>query len=125
VNFPIIADPDRQVATLFDMLDYQDPTNVDKKGMPLTVRSVFILDTNHTIRLMITYPASTGRNFDEILRVVDSLMLTEKHKVCTPANWKPGQDVIIPPSVSNEDANVKFPGFKMIKPYLRFTSGKF
>jgi alkyl hydroperoxide reductase subunit AhpC len=122
VKFPIIADASRDVATLYSMLDKQDPTNVDKKGMPLTVRSVFIIDPSNVIRLIITYPASTGRNFDEILRVVDSLQLTEKHKVCTPVNWLPGQEVIIPPTVSNEDAAKKFPGFKQIKPYLRFTS---
>jgi alkyl hydroperoxide reductase subunit AhpC len=122
LEFPIIADADRRVATLFDMLDYQDPTNIDKKGMPLTVRSVFIIDPKNVIRLMITYPASTGRNFDEILRVADSLLLSDQYSICTPVNWKQGEDVIIPPTVSDDQARVKFPGFKTIKPYLRFTS---
>jgi alkyl hydroperoxide reductase subunit AhpC len=81
------------VAVLYNMLDYQDPTNIDKAGMPLTVRSVFILDPKNSIRLMITYPASTGRNFNEILRVVDSLQLSDKSKVCTPVNWLPGDEV--------------------------------
>ena len=93
VSFPIIADADRKVATLYGMLDAQDPTNIDKAGMPLTVRSVFIIDPMDTIRLMITYPASTGRNFDEILRVVDSLQTCDLHKVATPVNWKAGDDV--------------------------------
>ena len=122
VEFPIIADADRQIAMKFDMLDYQDPTNVDKKGMPLTVRSVFIIDKTNTIRLILTYPASTGRNFDEILRVLDSLLLVDEKKVATPVNWKPGEKVIIHNSVSNEDAQVLFPGFEIVKPYLRFTS---
>ncbi|KAI8904147.1 thioredoxin-like protein [Gorgonomyces haynaldii] len=121
LDFPIIADPDRTVATLYDMLDYQDSTNVDKMGMPFTVRSVFFIDPLNIIRAMITYPASTGRNFDEILRVLDSLQLTEKKKVCTPANWLPGGEVIIPPFVSDEEAAKKFPGYKTIKPYLRTT----
>jgi alkyl hydroperoxide reductase subunit AhpC len=122
VEFPIIADPSREIATLFDMLDRQDATNVDKKGMPLTVRSVFIVDPKNTIRLILTYPASTGRNFYEILRAVDSLQLVDSKKVATPSNWKPGQDVIIHNSVSNEEASKLFPGFKSIKPYLRTTS---
>lgn len=94
VQFPIIADANRQVATLYNMLDFQDPTNIDKMGMPLTVRSVFIMDPNHIIRLILTYPASTGRNFNEILRVVDSLQLVDKKRVATPVNWIPGDDVI-------------------------------
>jgi alkyl hydroperoxide reductase subunit AhpC len=104
------------------MLDNQDKTNVDKKGMPLTVRSVFVVDPKHVIRLIITYPASTGRNFDEILRVVDSLQLGDKHKVVTPANWQQGGDVIIHNSVNNEQAATLFPGFKTVKPYLRTTT---
>jgi alkyl hydroperoxide reductase subunit AhpC len=122
VTFPIIADFDRTVATLYRMLDGQDPTNVDKKGMPLTVRSVFIIDPNDIIRLMITYPASTGRNFDEILRVVDSLQTCDKHKVATPVNWKKGDAVIVPPSVKTEDALKKYPNLNVVKPYLRFAS---
>jgi alkyl hydroperoxide reductase subunit AhpC len=122
VKFPIIADFDRSVATLYGMLDGQDPTNVDKKGMPLTVRSVFIIDPNDTIRLMITYPASTGRNFDEILRVVDSLQICDLHKVATPVNWKKGEEVIVPPTVKTEDALKKYPKLNVVKPYLRYTS---
>ncbi|KAJ3378219.1 hypothetical protein HDU92_007570 [Lobulomyces angularis] len=119
VKFPIIADANRKVAQLFDMLDFQDETNVDKKGMPLTVRSVFIIAPNNIIRLIITYPASCGRNFDEVLRVLDSLQLGDKHKIATPVNWKNGEDVIIPPSIKNEEADKLFPGYKVIKPYLR------
>lgn len=122
VSFPIIADFERIVANLYGMLDGQDPTNVDKKGMPLTVRSVFIIDPKDTIRLMITYPASTGRNFDEILRVVDSLQTCDLHKVATPVNWKKGEDVIVPPTVKTEDALKKYPNLKVVKPYLRYTS---
>ncbi|KAJ3074240.1 hypothetical protein HDU98_011808 [Podochytrium sp. JEL0797] len=121
VQFPIIADPSRKVATLYDMLDHQDATNVDKQGMPLTVRSVFVLDPKHVIRTMITYPASTGRNFDEILRVVDSLQLCDARKVATPANWNVGGDVIVHNSIQGEEAEKLFPGFRTVKPYLRFT----
>jgi alkyl hydroperoxide reductase subunit AhpC len=116
VNFPILADPDRKVATLYDMIH---PNANDT----LTVRSVYIVDPKKKIRLIITYPASTGRNFDEILRVIDSLQLTDKHSVATPVNWKQGEDVIIAPSI--QDAEVlkqKFPkGFRAVKPYLRYT----
>jgi alkyl hydroperoxide reductase subunit AhpC len=122
VDFPIVADPDRKIATAYDMLDYQDASNVDKKGMPFTVRSVFVIDPSNIIRLTLTYPASTGRNFTEILRTVDSLQTCEKHKVCTPANWQVGKDVIIPPNVTDEDARKKFPEYKTIKPYLRTTA---
>ncbi|KAI9203327.1 thioredoxin-like protein [Polychytrium aggregatum] len=121
VRFPIIADADRRVATLYDMLDHQDPTNVDKQGMPLTVRSVFIVDTKNIIRAVITYPASTGRNFNEILRVVDSLQLGDRKKIATPANWNVGDDVIVHNSLNNDEAAKLFPGFKIIKPYLRTT----
>ncbi|KAJ3044308.1 hypothetical protein HDV00_002628 [Rhizophlyctis rosea] len=120
VQFPIIADADRKIATVYDMLDKQDATNVDKKGMPLTVRSVFVIDPKNVIRLIITYPASTGRNFDEILRVVDSLQLADKKKIATPEGWRGIQDdVIVHNSVNNEEAAKLFPGFKVIKPYLR------
>jgi thioredoxin-dependent peroxiredoxin len=113
LNFPMIADPDMKVANLYGMIH---PKASDR----FTVRSVFVIDPNKKIRLTITYPASTGRNFDEILRVIDSLQLTDKHKVATPVNWKPGQDVIIVPSVSNDDAKKLFPsGWKELKPYLR------
>ncbi|CAG8526287.1 5516_t:CDS:2 [Diversispora eburnea] len=125
VNFPIIADADRKVATLYDMLDHLDATNVDTKGIPFTVRNVFIIDPKKTIRLMITYPASTGRNFDEVIRVIDSLQLGDKHRITTPANWKKGDEVIIHPGVSNEEANELFPNYKTLKPYLRMTKSPF
>jgi alkyl hydroperoxide reductase subunit AhpC len=113
LNFPVIADSDRKVSDLYDMIH---PNANDT----LTVRSVFIIDPKKKVRLMLTYPASTGRNFDEILRVIDSLQLTDKHSVATPVNWKQGGDVIIVPSVSDEDAKKKFPGgWKTLKPYLR------
>ena len=115
VNFPIIADEDRKVSDLYDMIH-------PKANDTLTVRSVFIIGPDKTIKLILTYPASTGRNFDELLRVIDSLQLTAYNKVATPANWKNGEDVVISPSVSNEDAKSMFPkGFKEIKPYLRLT----
>ena len=115
VNFPIIADEDRKIADLYDMIH----PNADDT---LTVRSVYVIDPNKKVRLMITYPASTGRNFEELLRVIDSLQLTENHKVATPANWKEGEDVVISPSISNEDAKNMFPkGFKEVKSYLRMT----
>lgn len=116
VNFPIIADENRVVADLYDMVHPNASTTV-------TVRSVYIIDPDKKVRLILTYPASTGRNFDEIVRVVDSLQLTDSHKVATPANWKHGEDVIIVPTVSNEQAAELFPkGFKEVKPYLRVTS---
>jgi len=112
-RFPIIADADRQVANLYGMLH-------PKADSTHTVRSVFIIDPNKKIRATITYPASTGRNFDEIVRVIDSLQLTDKHKVATPVNWQVGQDVIIVPSVSNDDARKLFPGgWDEKRPYLR------
>lgn len=95
------------------MLDYQDATNVDSKGIPFTVRTVFVIDPKKVIRLTISYPAQTGRNFDEILRVVDSLQLGDKHKFTTPVNWKRGDDVIVHPSVNNEIAST-LPGFKQV-----------
>ncbi|KAG8924754.1 hypothetical protein FRC02_010208 [Tulasnella sp. 418] len=121
LQFPIIADKDRRVATLYDMLDYQDATNVDAKGIPFTVRTVFIIDPKKTIRLTLSYPAAVGRNFDEILRVVDALQLGDKYKVVTPANWKNGDDVIVHTAVSNEEAKGLFPNHKAILPYLRTT----
>ena len=115
VNFPIIADKDKHVANLYDMLH---PNASDK----FTVRSVFIIGSDKKIKLMLTYPASTGRNFDEILRVIDSLQLTENYSVATPANWKDGEDVVIAPSISDQDIPAKFPkGFRAIKYYLRMT----
>lgn len=113
VNFPMIADPDKKVANLYDMIH---PNASDT----LTVRSVFVIDPNKKIRLILTYPASTGRNFDEILRVIDSLQLTDKQKLATPVNWKPGEDAIIVPSIKDDEAKKLFPqGFKTLKPYLR------
>ncbi len=115
VNFPIIADPNREVATLYDMIH----PNASEK---FTVRSLFIIGPDKKIKLTITYPASTGRNFVEILRVIDSLQLTANYSVATPANWKHGEDVIIVPAVKNEDIPAKFPkGHTEIKPYLRVT----
>jgi len=121
LQFPIIADAERQVSFLYDMLDYQDVTNRDGKGLPFTIRSVFIIDPKKTIRLILTYPASTGRNANEVLRVIDSLQATDKYKVATPINWVPGDDVVVAASVSNEDAATLFPGYKAVKPYLRLT----
>lgn len=113
LNFPLLADADRKVSDLYGMIH---PNANDT----LTVRSVFVIDPNKKLRLTITYPASTGRNFDEILRVIDSLQLTDKNKVATPVNWKDGEDCIIVPSLSNEDAKKLFPqGWKELKPYLR------
>ena len=115
VNFPIIADQDRTVATTYDMIH---PNAAEK----FTVRSVFVIDPNKKIRLTITYPPATGRNFDEILRVVDALQLTDNHSVATPVNWQDGDDCIVVPTLSDEDATAKFPkGFTTIKPYLRVT----
>lgn len=113
LNFPLIADPDRKVSNLYDMVHPEaDPA--------VTVRSVFIIDPNKKIRLILTYPPSAGRNFNEVLRVIDSLQLTDKHKVATPANWQKGEKVIIVPSVSNEAAKELFPqGWETVKPYLR------
>lgn len=116
VNYPILADADRKVATLYDMIH----PNADATA---TVRSVFVIDPAKKIRLIITYPASTGRNFDEILRVIDSLQLTDSHSVATPVNWKAGEDVIIVPSLQDEDViKQKFPkGYVAVRPYLRIT----
>jgi thioredoxin-dependent peroxiredoxin len=113
LNFPVIADADRTVSDLYGMVHPDaDPS--------VTVRTVFIVDPNKKVRLMLTYPPSTGRNFDEVLRVIDSLQLTDAHKVATPVNWTDGQPVIIVPSVSNEDAKQRFPGgWKELRPYLR------
>lgn len=121
VGFPIIADKERKVAFLYDMLDYQDTTNVDEKGIAFTIRSVFIIDPSKKVRLILSYPASTGRNSAEVLRVLDSLQTGDKYKVTTPINWVPGDDVIVAPSVKNEQAKELFPDFRIVKPYLRFT----
>jgi alkyl hydroperoxide reductase subunit AhpC len=115
LNFPVIADEDHKVSDLYDMIH---PNANDT----MTVRSVFIIGADKKVKLIITYPASTGRNFDEILRVIDSLQLTASHSVATPVNWKDGEDVIIVTAVSDEDAKEKFPkGWKALKPYLRVT----
>ncbi|KLO10145.1 cysteine peroxiredoxin [Schizopora paradoxa] len=121
VDYPIIADPSRRISTLYDMLDALDETNVDAKGIPFTVRTVFVIDPKKVIRLMLSYPASTGRNFDEILRAIDSLQLGDKHRITTPVNWRPGQDVIVHPGVSNDEAKTLFPEFRSELPYLRLT----
>ncbi|WFD18177.1 peroxiredoxin 1, partial [Malassezia caprae] len=121
VTFPILADPERKIATQYGMLDALDPSNVDALGNPLTVRDVFVIDPNKVIRLKLSYPASTGRNFNEILRVIDSLQLVDQQSVTTPANWEPGQNVIIHPSVTDEQARKQFPGYTKVRPYLRYT----
>lgn len=115
VNFPIIADEDRNVATLYDMIH-------PNASATATVRSLFVIGPDKLIKLIITYPASTGRNFHEVLRVVDSLQLTANYSVATPADWKPGEDVIVVPAITTEDAIKKFTkGVKVVKPYLRYT----
>ena len=115
VDFPIIADEDRKVAELYDMIH-------PNASLTATVRSLFIIGPDKKLKLSITYPASTGRNFHEVLRVIDSLQLTANYSVATPADWKAGEDVIVVPAVSTEDAIKKFPkGVKVIKPYLRYT----
>ncbi len=114
IDYPIIADPDRKVAGMYGMMH---PAHDEV----FTVRTVFVIDPKKKVRLMITYPQTCGRNFDEILRVIDSLQLTDKHSVATPVNWKQGDDVIITTAVSNEDADKRFPGYRTIKPYLRMT----
>ena len=123
-NFPLIGDPTLAVSKLYEMLPAEATgesggrTAADNQ----TVRTVYVIGPDKKIKLMISYPMSTGRNFDEILRVVDSLQLTAKHKVATPVNWTPGQDVIIVTAVSNDEAKTMFPGFKELKPYLRTTT---
>ncbi|KXG47057.1 Peroxiredoxin, AhpC-type [Penicillium griseofulvum] len=124
VKFPIIADADRKVAFLYQMIDQLDLENVDSKGIAFTIRSVFIIDPNKKIRLIMAYPASTGRNTAEVLRVIDSLQTGDKKGVTTPVNWLPNDDVIIPPTVSTEDAKKKFGEIREVKPYLRFTTLK-
>ncbi len=115
VNFPMIADPDRKVSGLYDMIH---PNALDN----MTVRSVFVIGPDKKVKLTLTYPASTGRNFDEILRVIDSLQLTANYSVATPANWQDGDDCIVVPALSDEEATEKFPeGFTAVKPYLRVT----
>jgi alkyl hydroperoxide reductase subunit AhpC len=118
LNFPLLADADRKVAQLYDML------HPESNGTA-TVRSVFVIDPKGVLRLTLTYPAATGRNFDEILRVIDPLQLTDTQKVATPVNWQAGDEVVILPSITNEDADKLFPqGYRQIKPYLRMTQVK-
>lgn len=115
VSYPIIADPEKKVANLYDMIH---PNALDN----MTVRSVFVIGPDKKVKLTLTYPASTGRNFNEILRVIDSLQLTAKHKVATPANWKDGEDCIITPAVTDAEVPTLFPkGHRVVKPYLRYT----
>jgi alkyl hydroperoxide reductase subunit AhpC len=115
MNYPIIADPDRNVATIYGMIH---PNALDN----LTVRSVFIIGPDKKVKLQLTYPASTGRNFDEIMRVIDSLQLTANYQVATPADWKQGDECVVVPAIKTEDIPAKFPkGFKEVKPYLRMT----
>ena len=124
VNFPMIGDPNLEVAKLYNMLPAEEGTTSEGRTAAnnATVRTVFVVGPDKKIKLMLTYPMTTGRNFDEVLRVLDSMQLTAKHKVATPVNWKHGDDVIIVPSVSDDDAKTMFPdGFKTHTPYLRTT----
>ncbi|PHH79848.1 hypothetical protein CDD83_3825 [Cordyceps sp. RAO-2017] len=122
VTFPIIADYNRKVASTYDMIDHQDPSNIDHAKMPLTIRSVFCIDPQRKIRLIIAYPASTGRNVAELLRVIDSLQLADKLPIATPVDWVLGQDVIIAVTVNDDEAKKLFPERRIVKPYLRYTA---
>ena len=124
VNFPMIGDPELKVAKLYDMLaaDAGETSEGRTPANNAPVRTVFVIGPDKRIKLTLSYPMTTGRNFDEILRVLDSMQLTAKHKVATPANWKQGGDVIITAAVSNEEADKIFPGYKTVKPYLRTTT---
>ena len=122
VNYPMIGDPELRVAKLYDMLpaDAGDTSQGRTPANNATVRTVFVVGPDKKVKLMLTYPMSTGRNFDEVLRVLDSLQLTAKHAVSTPVNWKPGEDVVVPAAMSDDDVKKKFPnGLKVLKPYLR------
>lgn len=121
LKFPIIDDKERRVAYLYDMIDYQDTTNVDSKGIAFTIRSVFVIDPKKIIRTILSYPASTGRNSAEVLRIVDSLQTGDRYRVTTPIDWLPGDDVIVHPGVKDEEAKIIFPDYRIVKPYLRFT----
>jgi thioredoxin-dependent peroxiredoxin len=124
VNYPMIGDPQLKVAKLYGMLPAEAGESCEGRTPAdnATVRTVFVVGPDKKIKLQLSYPMTTGRNFDEILRVIDSLQLTAKHKVATPGNWKQGDDVIITAAVSNDEAAQKFPGFKTVKPYLRTTA---
>jgi thioredoxin-dependent peroxiredoxin len=121
VNYPMIGDPQLKVAKLYGMLPAEAGDSCEGRTPAdnATVRTVFVIGPDKKIKLQISYPMTTGRNFDEILRVIDSMQLTAKHKVATPVNWKPGEDVILTAAVSNEEAEQKFPGFRTLKPYMR------
>lgn len=124
VNYPIIGDPDLKIAKLYDMLAGDDGDSCEGRtpANNAPVRTVFVIGPDKRIKLQMAYPMTTGRNFDEIIRVLDSMQLTAKHKVATPANWKQGDDVIITGAISNEEADKIFPGYKTVKPYLRTTT---
>ncbi|KAL8663091.1 MAG: hypothetical protein Q9202_004128 [Teloschistes flavicans] len=122
LSFPIIADPERKIAWQYDMVDAQDTTNIDQKGIAFTIRSVFVIDPAKKVRLTMMYPASCGRNTSEVLRVVDSLQTGDGKGVTTPIDWTPGEDVIVPPTVKTEDARKKFGDVREVRPYLRFTN---
>ena len=124
VNYPLIGDPELKIAKLYDMLpgDAGETSDGRTPAQNAPVRTVFVIGPDKRIKLTLAYPMTTGRNFDEILRVLDSIQLTAKHKVSTPANWKQGDDVIISGAVSNEEADKIFPGYKTVKPYLRTTA---
>jgi len=122
-NYPIIGDADLTVAKLYDMLPASETPGKRTAADNQTVRTVFVIGPDKKVKAMLVYPMSTGRNFDEVMRLLDSVQLTAKHAVATPVNWKPGQDVIIPTSVSDDDARKKYPqGYKTLKPYLRLVS---
>ena len=122
VNYPLIADENLNIAKLYNMLPAEEAPSKSRTAMTnATVRSIFLIDTEKKIRMMLTYPMTTGRNFEEILRVLDSVQLTSKHKVATPANWKKNDKVIIVPAISDDEAKNTFGEFEKIKPYLRFT----
>ena len=124
VNYPMIGDTELKVAKLYDMLPAEAGDSCEGRTPAdnATVRVVYVIGPDKKIKLQMAYPMTTGRNFDEIIRVLDSMQLTAKHKVATPANWKPGEDVIITGAVSNEEADKIFPGYKTVKPYLRTTT---
>jgi alkyl hydroperoxide reductase subunit AhpC len=123
VNYPMIGDPELKIAKLYDMLpaDAGDTSEGRTPANNATVRTVFVVGPDKKIKLQLIYPMSTGRNFDEVLRVLDSMQLTAKHPIATPVNWKPGEDVIINTAVTDDQAKEKFPGFRTVKPYLRYT----
>jgi len=121
VDFPIVADKERRVAYLYDMIDHQDTTNVDDKGIAFTIRTVFFIDPAKVIRAKLEYPAAVGRNSAEILRIIQALQTGDRNRVTTPVNWVPGDDVIVHPSVQGAEAKELFPNLREVKPYLRFT----